>query len=69
VTIYELQGRGLSEDDVLIMGTDGLWDVTTNKKAAEIVKASLKQFDSTERARSILIEQHHGLKCINLCIK
>ncbi|ELU08743.1 hypothetical protein CAPTEDRAFT_148108 [Capitella teleta] len=51
VNIYELQGRGLTENDVLIMGTDGLWDVTSNKRAADIVQSSLKQFDVSERAR------------------
>lgn len=29
---------------VLIMGTDGLWDVTDNDTAAKIVYRSLKQF-------------------------
>lgn len=31
----------LEDDDVLIMGTDGLWDVTSNEEAAEIVKNSI----------------------------
>lgn len=31
----------LKDDDVLIMGTDGLWDVTSNEEAAEIVKNSI----------------------------
>lgn len=33
-----------SESDVLIMGTDGLWDVTSNDKVAEIVTKSFRQF-------------------------
>ena len=39
--VYDLFAHELSEDDVLIMGSDGLWDVTSNKKAAGIVHASL----------------------------
>jgi len=37
-----------SESDVLIMGTDGLWDVTSNDKVAEIVTKSFRQFPPDE---------------------
>ncbi|KAK7865981.1 hypothetical protein R5R35_009407 [Gryllus longicercus] len=41
----------ITESDVLVMGTDGLWDVTSNDKAAEIVQKSLGQFLLTEDTR------------------
>ncbi|XP_065351032.1 protein phosphatase 1H [Cloeon dipterum] len=37
-----------SEEDVLIMGTDGLWDVTSNERVAEIITKSFKQFPQDE---------------------
>lgn len=42
VRIMQLENDdSLKDDDVLIMGTDGLWDVTSNEEAAEIVKNSI----------------------------
>ena len=49
--IYDLSEYDHSEDDVLIMGSDGLWDVTTNSKAAYIVKNCLSQFACDDRSR------------------
>ena len=40
-----------THNDVLIMGSDGLWDVTTNSKAAYIVKNCLTQFEEDDRSR------------------
>lgn len=41
VKIMPLQfDETLTEEDVVIMGTDGLWDVTSNEQAAEIVQKS-----------------------------
>ncbi|XP_059488514.1 protein phosphatase 1H [Neocloeon triangulifer] len=37
-----------SDADVLVMGTDGLWDVTSNERVAEIVTKSFRQFPSDE---------------------
>lgn len=34
----------LTERDVLVMATDGLWDVTSNDKAADVVDKILTQF-------------------------
>jgi protein phosphatase 2C zeta, putative (fragment) len=41
----------LTDSDVLIMGTDGLWDVTANLKAAEIVQSSLEHFTADDTKR------------------
>lgn len=37
------------EKEVLIIGTDGLWDVVSCNKAAEIVKKSIDNFSEKER--------------------
>jgi len=46
VKVFDIDGcqEDLSDSDVLIMGTDGLWDVTSNEFAVETVISSLKQF-------------------------
>jgi hypothetical protein len=41
----------LTDSDVLIMGTDGLWDVTSNEKAAETVQKSLDHFPANDVQR------------------
>ena len=41
--MFDLTKGEWSDEDVLIMGSDGLWDTISNEKAAEIVKDSLKQ--------------------------
>lgn len=50
VTIVNLEEYDMTSDDVVILGTDGLWDVTTNDQAYQVVKNSLKQF-MTEKHR------------------
>lgn len=42
----------LTAEDVLIMGSDGLWDVTSNEEAAEVVKRSFDLFPDNEESRS-----------------
>ncbi|XP_046405295.1 protein phosphatase 1H [Ischnura elegans] len=44
VIVYDIENESVTDSDVLIMGTDGLWDVTDNEKATEIVKKSLDHF-------------------------
>ncbi|XP_071442574.1 protein phosphatase 1H [Hetaerina americana] len=44
VIVYDIENESVTDSDVLIMGTDGLWDVTNNEKATEIVKKSLDHF-------------------------
>ena len=38
-------------NDVLILGSDGLWDVTSNARAVQIVQSCLSQFGPDERIR------------------
>ncbi|KAF5289283.1 hypothetical protein FQR65_LT11904 [Abscondita terminalis] len=63
------------QNEVLLMGTDGLWDVVNGKKAAEVVAKALSIFSEKERyvsaatclvgsARGSLINDHFWqLKC------
>lgn len=51
VCIYNIENEELSADDVLVLGTDGLWDITTNEKAAEIVQKTLDHFCSSDDSR------------------
>ncbi|XP_015784555.1 protein phosphatase 1H [Tetranychus urticae] len=51
VKILDLETENLTDADVLIMGTDGLWDVTSNHKAAEIVQKALDHFPANDVQR------------------
>ncbi|GIY15435.1 protein phosphatase 1H [Caerostris darwini] len=51
VKIFNLLEEELTDGDVLVMGTDGLWDVTTNEKSAEIVQKSLDHFPANDAQR------------------
>lgn len=44
VNVLNISDMDLSEYDILVMGTDGLWDVTSNEKAAEITNSLFTQF-------------------------
>lgn len=47
VQIHSLHNT--QENEVLVMGTDGLWDVICGTKAAEVVSKSLSTFSGKER--------------------
>jgi len=51
VKIFDIQEEEIKDSDVLIMGTDGLWDVTNNEKAVEIVQKSLDHFPANDQSR------------------
>ncbi|XP_066997041.1 protein phosphatase 1H isoform X1 [Anabrus simplex] len=44
VQVFDIQNEEITDNDVLIMGTDGLWDVTANEKAVEIVCRNMDHF-------------------------
>jgi len=46
-----MAAEDLDANDVLVMGTDGLWDVTNNEKTAIIVHNSLAHFPPSDEAR------------------
>lgn len=47
----DIEKEAIYETDVLVMGTDGLWDVTSNERVAETVHRSLEQFPIEDDAR------------------
>ncbi|KAI9559759.1 hypothetical protein GHT06_013765 [Daphnia sinensis] len=51
VRIVDIEKEAIYETDVLVMGTDGLWDVTSNERVAETVQRSLEQFPIEDSAR------------------
>lgn len=68
VQVYKITST--DEKEVVVMGTDGLWDVVCCSKAAEIVKKSIENFSEKERyvcaatclvgfARGSLINDHN----------
>lgn len=51
VRIFDVCGEELTDGDVLVMGTDGLWDVLPNDRAAQIVLKSLDHFPASDTQR------------------
>lgn len=51
VQIIDLEGKQYNADDVLIMGTDGLWDVITNLRAVEIVRSAIASVSKDNKDR------------------
>ncbi|KAL7646417.1 UNVERIFIED_CONTAM: hypothetical protein RMT77_003330 [Armadillidium vulgare] len=48
VRVFDLNKFDVTNEDVLILGTDGLWDIMSNEKAVTIVSGSLKQFSEED---------------------
>lgn len=49
--VYNLDENKHGPDDVLVMGTDGLWDVTTDKEVADAVSSYLSCCDPSDPMR------------------
>ena len=43
--------ESVGDSDVLVMATDGLWDVVSNAAVAEVVKAGLKLYEDADETR------------------
>lgn len=43
VKVFDFALHDIKEDDVLIMATDGLWDVLCNKEVAHMVRSFLEE--------------------------
>lgn len=52
VKVYNLMQHEHGADDVLVMGTDGLWDVLSNQEVAEAVTTFLANCDPDDLHRS-----------------
>lgn len=50
VRVVDLQVEDIHCEDVLVLGTDGLWDVVSNDEVASIVQRGLQQWDNESRA-------------------
>ncbi|XP_068450963.1 protein phosphatase 1H [Clinocottus analis] len=57
VKVYNVDENKHGPDDVLVMGTDGLWDVTTDREAADAVSAYLSGCDPSDPMRYTLAAQ------------
>lgn len=51
--VYNAEEHKHGPDDVLVMGTDGLWDVTTDRDVADAVSAYLSGCDPTDPMRFV----------------
>lgn len=51
VKVFDLSKADLALNDVLILGSDGLWDVVTNEEAAETVSQTLNNLPPTDSTR------------------
>ncbi|XP_056434341.1 protein phosphatase 1H [Gadus chalcogrammus] len=57
VKVYDLSENKHGPDDVLVMGTDGLWDVTTDQEVADAVSTFLSGCDPSDPMRYTLAAQ------------
>ncbi|KAF7249653.1 Protein phosphatase 1M [Varanus komodoensis] len=66
VKILDLTAQNINEDDVLIMATDGLWDVMSNEEVAQTVR-NFFQYNATDPNRfgelaKCLVQKARGKK-------
>uniref|UniRef100_A0A4W4HTQ7 PPM-type phosphatase domain-containing protein n=1 Tax=Electrophorus electricus TaxID=8005 RepID=A0A4W4HTQ7_ELEEL len=57
VKVYDISEHKHGPDDVLVMGTDGLWDVTSDKEVADVVTNSLSTHEPNDPTRYTLAAQ------------
>ncbi|KAI1883389.1 hypothetical protein AGOR_G00230930 [Albula goreensis] len=57
VRVYPLMQNEHGADDVLVMGTDGLWDVLTNEEVSEAVTSFLSNCDPDDQHRYTMAAQ------------
>lgn len=49
--VYDLTQYEHCPDDVLVLGTDGLWDVTNDKEVAAVVMEVLTSYEPNDPCR------------------
>ncbi|KAJ6657939.1 hypothetical protein lerEdw1_001729 [Lerista edwardsae] len=57
VCTYDLTQYEHCPDDVLVLGTDGLWDVTSNREVANIVFDVLMRYEPNDPCRYTMVAQ------------
>ena len=55
VKVYPLVECEHGADDVLVLGTDGLWDVLSNQEASEAITCFLANCDPDDQHRHVLL--------------
>ena len=51
VRVLDVENEEVTEADVLVMATDGLWDVVSNDRVAQIVDNGLRLTQNSEEVR------------------
>ncbi|KAM6295284.1 protein phosphatase 1J [Aegotheles albertisi] len=57
VRVYDLTQYEHCPDDVLVLGTDGLWDVTNDKEVARVVMEVLTSYEPNDPCRYTMVAQ------------
>ncbi|KFV03243.1 Protein phosphatase 1J, partial [Pterocles gutturalis] len=57
VRVYDLTQYEHCPDDVLVLGTDGLWDVTNDKEVASVVMEVLTSYEPNDPCRYTVVAQ------------
>ncbi|XP_010121965.1 PREDICTED: protein phosphatase 1J-like [Chlamydotis macqueenii] len=57
VRVYDLTQYEHCPDDVLVLGTDGLWDVTNDKEVAAVVMEVLTSYEPNDPCRYTMVAQ------------
>lgn len=50
VRVLDIENETVTSDDVLVLATDGLWDVVSNDEVAQIVQRGLSTWDNESKA-------------------
>ena len=50
VRVLDVDTENITSDDVLVLATDGLWDVVSNEEVAAIVGRGLQAWDNESKA-------------------
>nr|XP_009937360.1 PREDICTED: protein phosphatase 1J [Opisthocomus hoazin] len=62
VRVYDLTQYEHCPDDVLVLGTDGLWDVTNDKEVASVVMEVLMSYEPNDPCRYTMVAQELVLR-------
>ncbi|XP_069094777.1 protein phosphatase 1H-like [Pleurodeles waltl] len=62
VRVYDLMQHEHCPDDVMVLGTDGLWDVTNNKEVADVVVNVLSNYEPDNPKRFTMVAQELVLR-------
>eukprot|EP00111_Clytia_hemisphaerica_P003442 TCONS_00009839-protein len=57
VFVYDLENETFSDEDVLVMATDGLWERLTNENVGELVNTTLKKHSLEENRKYLVAAQ------------